>query len=76
MKFKKVRAGWYETGNETEGAYVIMRNDSLRGSWHVSRWNKVSYYGGEVEHLELQHVESSGTLERAKFLAEFDARIR
>jgi hypothetical protein len=71
MKFSRIRAGWYETGNEVEGAYVISSDEP--GSWIVSRWTMIRDFGSNS--LELSNIESAGTLAYAKELAEFDARL-
>ena len=76
MKFTKVRAGWYETGNETEGAYVITEGDTSKRSWIVSRWTMTTYHDDGQDYLELHNIESAGTLNHAKFLAECDERTR
>jgi hypothetical protein len=69
LKWQRVRAGWYETGNEIEGAYVL--SNDFPGRWIVSRWTMVRGFGYEA--LELQNVESAGTIAYAKELAEWDA---
>ena len=71
LKFTRVRPGWYETGDNVEGAYVISSDEP--GSWVVSRWTMVRGFGADF--LELLGVESAGTLAYAKRLAEFDAQM-
>jgi hypothetical protein len=71
LKFTKVRAGWYETGNEVEGAYVVSSDEP--GSWIVSRWTMVRDFGSNS--LELHNIESTGSFAYAKELAEFDAHL-
>lgn len=71
LKWKRIRAGWYETGHEIEGAYVCSSNEP--GSWIVSRWTECRSIG--FKGLELCSIESAGTLAYAKELAEFDARL-
>jgi len=64
LKFNRVRAGWYETGNDIEGAYVIS-SDSPR-SWIISQWTTTEWGS-----LELMFVESTGSFADAKQLAQF-----
>ena len=70
LKWQRVRAGWYETGNETEGAYVCSKDEEF-GGWYISRWTLVRGIG--CKSLELQGIESAWTLAYAKQLAEYDA---
>jgi hypothetical protein len=65
LKFKRVRAGWYESGpTETEGTYVVTNPDP--GSWVIRRWTISDGY------LDYEFIESTGTFAYAKHLANFD----
>jgi hypothetical protein len=67
LKFKRIRAGWYESGpNETEGTYVVTNDDP--GSWIVRRWTTLDGY------LDYEFIESTGTYADAKYYADFDNR--
>jgi hypothetical protein len=68
LKFNRVRAGWYETGNDIEGAYVIS-SDSPR-SWEISQWTMT-----EFGTLELMFVDAAGSFTDAKQLAQFDCDL-
>ena len=68
LQFKRVRSGWYETGNDIESAYVIS-SDAPR-SWIISQWTRT-----EFGSLELTFVESAGSFADAKQLANFDNHI-
>jgi hypothetical protein len=71
LKFKRVRAGWYETGNDIEGAYVISSDNP--GSWHIAQW--VYLETDTTRWLELVTFESAGTFAYAKEIANHNARL-
>jgi hypothetical protein len=70
LKWQRVRAGWYETGNEIEGAFVIYEDSDRRGSWLVYRWSPDRWNNDE---LELAFIESAGTFRYGKELAQWEA---
>ena len=70
LKWKRVRPGWYETDDNVEGAYVITSDGP--GRWNVSQYCRYDWINTDI--LDLVNVDSSGTLARAKELAEFDNR--
>jgi hypothetical protein len=70
LKWQRVRAGWYETGNEIEGAFVIYEDSDRRGSWLVYRWSPDRWNN---DRLELAFIESAGTFRYAKELAQLEA---
>lgn len=72
LKWQRIRAGWYETGNEIEGAYVV--SNDFPGRWIVSRWTMTDDLG-RARVLELQNIESSRTFAGAKESAEWDASL-
>jgi len=70
LKWQRVRAGSYETGNEIEGAFVIYEDSDRRGSWLVYRWSPDRW---NDDRLELAFIESAGTFRYAKELAQWEA---
>ena len=70
LKWQRVRAGWYETGNKIEGAFVIYEDSDRRGSWLVYRWSPDRWNNDQ---LELAFIESAGTFRYAKELAQWEA---
>jgi hypothetical protein len=71
LKWKRVRPGWYETGNDIEGAYVISSDSP--GSWEIGQWKIIPM--GSSTSLEIVMVESAGSLAYAKELAKFDHQL-
>ena len=71
LKFKQVRAGWYETADEVEGAYVIYCNGPR--SWSVCQYPINKWFPSEF--LDLVTIETSGTFADAKHLANHDNHI-